>query len=102
MKKIGFIGLGAMGSAIIPHLMTAGHHLSLFARRPSAVEPFVHAGATAARSPADRRAGLAARSEQTLRQAIRYIRSGVARRRGSGLLRRPVAPADVGTLMSKF
>ncbi|AKJ67125.1 tartronate semialdehyde reductase [Pandoraea thiooxydans] len=56
---IAFIGLGAMGGAMVRHLMAAGHTLHLYARRPEAAAPFVEAGAQLFHSPAE-----AARSAQ--------------------------------------
>ncbi|QHI97417.1 NAD-binding protein [Xylophilus rhododendri] len=35
--KIAFIGVGSMGSAIVPHLVAHGHRVSAWARRPEAV-----------------------------------------------------------------
>ncbi|WPB58269.1 NAD(P)-dependent oxidoreductase [Xylophilus sp. GOD-11R] len=35
--KIAFIGVGAMGAAIVPHLVANGHEVSAWARRPEAV-----------------------------------------------------------------
>jgi 3-hydroxyisobutyrate dehydrogenase len=37
---IGFIGLGSMGTRIVTLLLDAGHHLTLWARRPASLEPF--------------------------------------------------------------
>ncbi|TAL54407.1 NAD(P)-dependent oxidoreductase [Pandoraea sp.] len=50
---IAFIGLGAMGGAMVRHLMAAGHTLHLYARRPEAAAPFVAAGAQLFDSPAE-------------------------------------------------
>ena len=52
-QKIAFIGLGNMGGNMVRHLMRAGHSLSVFARRPEAMQPFVSQGARAAASPSD-------------------------------------------------
>jgi 3-hydroxyisobutyrate dehydrogenase len=38
--NIGFIGLGSMGSRIVTLMLDAGHHLTLWARRPASLEPF--------------------------------------------------------------
>jgi 3-hydroxyisobutyrate dehydrogenase len=37
---IGFVGLGSMGSRIVTLMLDAGHHLTLWARRPASLEPF--------------------------------------------------------------
>ncbi len=52
-KKIAFIGLGNMGGHMVRHLIRAGHSLSVFARRPEVMQPYVTLGARAATSPAD-------------------------------------------------
>ncbi len=51
--KVGFIGLGAMGRPMALHLITAGHELSVYARRAGAAQPLVDAGAAACSSPAE-------------------------------------------------
>ena len=43
--NIGFIGLGLMGRPMALHLAKAGHTLHLWARRPAALEPFIHVDA---------------------------------------------------------
>jgi 3-hydroxyisobutyrate dehydrogenase-like beta-hydroxyacid dehydrogenase len=53
--KVGFIGLGAMGSAMASNLQAAGHALTVWNRTPEATEPLVSLGAKAART-ADRAA----------------------------------------------
>ncbi|MEQ8660042.1 MAG: NAD(P)-dependent oxidoreductase [Gammaproteobacteria bacterium] len=50
--SIGFIGLGAMGSEMVRHLLGAGHQVTVWARRADALAPHVAAGATVAASPA--------------------------------------------------
>jgi 3-hydroxyisobutyrate dehydrogenase-like beta-hydroxyacid dehydrogenase len=52
-KKIAFIGLGNMGGQMVLHLLKAGHQLTVFARRPDVMSPFIAAGAEAAGSPAE-------------------------------------------------
>jgi 3-hydroxyisobutyrate dehydrogenase-like beta-hydroxyacid dehydrogenase len=52
-KKIAFIGLGSMGGQMAHHLLRGGYALAVYARRASAMQPFVDAGAHAASSPAD-------------------------------------------------
>ena len=51
--KIGFIGLGKMGSAMAMNLLKAGHDLTVFNRTAEKNEPLVQAGAHAAASPAE-------------------------------------------------
>lgn len=41
-ETLGFIGLGAMGSAMASHLLAAGNHLHLWARNPEQLKPFEH------------------------------------------------------------
>jgi 2-hydroxy-3-oxopropionate reductase len=51
--RIGFIGLGTMGSPMARRLLNAGYPVTVWARRREAVAPLAAAGATAADSPAD-------------------------------------------------
>ena len=51
--KIGFIGLGQMGTAIAGNLIRAGHTLTVWNRSPHALKPLIDQGATAAKAPAD-------------------------------------------------
>lgn len=46
--KIGFIGLGRMGSAMATNLLQAGHQLTIFNRSPQKLRPLVELGARAA------------------------------------------------------
>jgi 3-hydroxyisobutyrate dehydrogenase-like beta-hydroxyacid dehydrogenase len=55
--KIGFIGLGYMGSAIAKVLVDADHDLSVYDIRPEAVGELEKLGARAATSPADATSG---------------------------------------------
>jgi 2-hydroxy-3-oxopropionate reductase len=57
--RIGFIGLGTMGTPMVRRLLNNGHAVTIWARRAEAMAPLVGAGADTARSPAD----LAARSD---------------------------------------
>lgn len=50
--KVGFIGLGNQGGAMARMLLRAGHGLSVWARKPDALTPYLEAGATAVRDPA--------------------------------------------------
>jgi len=51
--KIGFIGLGQMGSAFAGLLLKAGHSVTVWNRSPEAVKPLSAEGAIAAKTPAD-------------------------------------------------
>ena len=53
--KVGFIGLGAMGSAMASNLLAAGHTLTVWNRSVAATEPLASLGAKVART-ADRAA----------------------------------------------
>jgi 3-hydroxyisobutyrate dehydrogenase-like beta-hydroxyacid dehydrogenase len=55
--KVGFIGLGNMGSAIARNLIKAGHTLTVYNRTRSRAEPFASLGATIAESPSEAAAG---------------------------------------------
>jgi len=60
--RIGFIGIGNMGTPMSLNILKAGHQLTVWNRTASRVRPVVDAGATQATSPAE----VAARSEVTL------------------------------------
>jgi 3-hydroxyisobutyrate dehydrogenase-like beta-hydroxyacid dehydrogenase len=51
--KIGFIGLGQMGSAMAANLLKAGHEITLFNRSPEKLRPLIELGAHAAAGIAD-------------------------------------------------
>ena len=51
--KIGFIGLGNMGSAIAGNLLKAGHQLTVWNRSPAAAAELAGRGAVAAKAPAE-------------------------------------------------
>lgn len=51
MAKVGFIGLGIMGSAMARNLLKAGHELVVHNRSRQIVDQLVSEGATAAHSP---------------------------------------------------
>jgi 3-hydroxyisobutyrate dehydrogenase-like beta-hydroxyacid dehydrogenase len=51
--KIGFVGLGKMGSAIAANLLAAGHDLTVFNRSREKAEPLARQGARIAASPAE-------------------------------------------------
>lgn len=51
--KLGFIGLGQMGSAMAANLLKAGHELAVWNRTPEKADALVHAGARRAASPRD-------------------------------------------------
>ncbi|MGD2200043.1 MAG: NAD(P)-dependent oxidoreductase [Candidatus Bathyarchaeota archaeon] len=51
MKKIGFIGLGLMGSGMSMNLIKAGFPVTVWNRTASKMDPLVEAGAKAAASP---------------------------------------------------
>jgi 3-hydroxyisobutyrate dehydrogenase-like beta-hydroxyacid dehydrogenase len=49
--KVGFIGLGAMGSAMASNLIAAGHSVTVWNRSAAACEPLASLGAKVARTP---------------------------------------------------
>ena len=51
-RRVGFIGLGTMGSRMAPHLLRAGHDLVVTDVRRDAAEPLLAAGAVWADDPA--------------------------------------------------
>ncbi len=52
-ERIGFVGLGIMGRPMALNLLQSGYALSVYARRPEAMEPLTQAGAVACSSPAE-------------------------------------------------
>ena len=52
-NRIGFVGLGTMGSPMVRRLMASGYDVVVWNRSPGAVEELVRAGAIAARDLAD-------------------------------------------------
>jgi 3-hydroxyisobutyrate dehydrogenase-like beta-hydroxyacid dehydrogenase len=71
--KIGFIGLGRMGSAIASNIMKAGHELVVWNRSPDAVAELVKQGAVAARAPEDTLQGEALFSILANDEAVRAV-----------------------------
>ena len=55
--RVGFIGLGVMGRPMALNLLRGRHELTVWARRPAAIEPLVERGAAAAATPAALAAG---------------------------------------------
>jgi 3-hydroxyisobutyrate dehydrogenase len=53
LPTVGFIGLGSQGGPMAERIAAAGYPLTVWARRPEALEPFVTAGAVAAASVSD-------------------------------------------------
>src|SRR5689334_4892512 len=49
--NIGFVGLGAMGSGIVPRLMAAGHAVTGWNRSKEKAEPLIKAGMRFAATP---------------------------------------------------
>lgn len=55
--KIGFVGLGNMGTPIALRLLRAGHELSVWNRSEERTKPLIHEGAIAAATPAEAELG---------------------------------------------
>ncbi len=53
MERIGWIGLGLMGSRMLPHLMKVGYAATVYDRVKALMDPHVAAGAIAVASPAE-------------------------------------------------
>jgi 3-hydroxyisobutyrate dehydrogenase-like beta-hydroxyacid dehydrogenase len=51
--RIAFLGLGKMGRALVPHLLNAGHFITVWNRNHVVTEKFAAQGAEVARSAAD-------------------------------------------------
>jgi 3-hydroxyisobutyrate dehydrogenase-like beta-hydroxyacid dehydrogenase len=57
VMKIGFLGLGNMGTPMALRLLAAGHELSVWNRSEARTKPLIHEGAIAAATPAEAELG---------------------------------------------
>jgi 3-hydroxyisobutyrate dehydrogenase-like beta-hydroxyacid dehydrogenase len=71
--RIGFIGLGQMGTAVAGNLIRAGHTLTAWNRSPGAVKALVDQGAVAAKTPVDAMQGEVLFSMLASDQAMRDV-----------------------------
>src|ERR1700749_1008747 len=55
--RIGFLGLGKMGTPMALRLLAAGHELSVWNRSEERTKPLIHEGAIAAGTPAEAELG---------------------------------------------
>ncbi len=55
--RIGFLGLGQMGTPMALRLLAAGHELSVWNRSEERTKPLIHEGAIAAATPAEAELG---------------------------------------------
>lgn len=79
--KIGFIGLGQMGSAMAANLVRAGHEVTVWNRSPDKAEALVAAGATLAERPADAAGGevvMSMLADDAAVEAVVYGEGGIA------------------------
>lgn len=53
MTRVGFLGLGSMGGALVRRLLETGHEVTVWNRSPGAVDELVAAGAVAASGAAE-------------------------------------------------
>jgi glyoxylate/succinic semialdehyde reductase len=53
MKRVGFLGLGIMGSGMCKRLIGAGFHLTVYNRTPGKAEELIALGAVEAKTPAE-------------------------------------------------
>jgi len=98
MATVAFIGLGNMGGNMVRHLITAGHQLRVYARKPEAMAPFVDLGAAACRSPADAAEGAEfVFTNVTTTTDVEAVLLG-----GQGLFRGVIETASPGTLVCDF
>ena len=71
--NVGFIGLGAMGSAMASNLLAAGHALTVWNRSEGPTEPLASLGAKVARSPERAVQGPVVHSMLANDQAVREV-----------------------------
>lgn len=84
--KVGFIGLGQMGSAMAGNLVKAGHDVTVWNRSPDKADALVAAGATLAKTPADAAQGevvMSMLADDAAVEAVVYGEGGI---RGSPAL----------------
>jgi 3-hydroxyisobutyrate dehydrogenase-like beta-hydroxyacid dehydrogenase len=86
--KVGFLGLGAMGSAMASNLLKAGHTETVWNRSPAAAERLVSLGAKVARTPDRAVQGDAVLSMLANDQAVRqvFIEDGVMEAMDRGMV----------------
>jgi 3-hydroxyisobutyrate dehydrogenase-like beta-hydroxyacid dehydrogenase len=77
--KVGFIGLGAMGSAMASNLVAAGHNVTVWNRSEAATEKLASLGAKVARTPDRAAQGDVLHSMLSNDQAVRelFLESGL-------------------------
>jgi 3-hydroxyisobutyrate dehydrogenase len=56
-ERVAFLGLGAMGSRMVPHLLAAGYDVSVWNRSMQVCQPLVAIGAKAAATPKEAASG---------------------------------------------
>jgi 3-hydroxyisobutyrate dehydrogenase-like beta-hydroxyacid dehydrogenase len=71
--RVGFIGLGAMGSAMASNLIAAGHAVSVWNRSPAACKPLASLGAKVASTPERAAQGEVVCSMLANDQAVREV-----------------------------
>jgi 3-hydroxyisobutyrate dehydrogenase-like beta-hydroxyacid dehydrogenase len=71
--KVGFIGLGAMGSAMASNLVAAGHHVTVWNRSEAAAEKLASLGAKAVSTPDRAAQGEVLHSMLANDQAVRSV-----------------------------
>ena len=78
--KVGFIGLGQMGSAIARNLLEAGHDLTIWNRSADKATPLVDAGARLASTPAEAASGevvMTMLADDSALEAVVYGQDGI-------------------------
>ncbi|MFH8249413.1 NAD(P)-dependent oxidoreductase [Microbacterium sp. B2969] len=104
MARIGFIGLGTMGSAMARRLVDAGHDVHVWNRSPDAVAELVAVGAVAAGSPGEALATGLSFSMLADDDAVEAVltKDGVAQARGIHVCMASISPAEADLLESRF
>ena len=78
--KVGFIGLGNMGSGMAANLLKAGHALTVYNRTPAKAEALVAKGATLAKTPGEAARGdvvIAGLSDDAFGKAVLRKSNGI-------------------------
>jgi 3-hydroxyisobutyrate dehydrogenase-like beta-hydroxyacid dehydrogenase len=98
--KIGFLGLGQMGSAIAANLLKAGHELTVYNRSVNKTEALVAQGAKLAKTPAEACQGdvvFSMLADDTAVEAAVFGENGVL-----GALKKGAIHVSVTTISVKF
>ncbi len=100
--KVGFIGLGQMGSGMAANLVKGGHEVTVYNRTPERMQPLVEKGAHSAARAADACRGEAVitmLADDTAVESVVFGEEGVIKNLGKGAIH--VSMSTVGIALSE-